>query len=331
MICSVRRMICRAAVALPAAWLTGVVAAADGRPLRVAMLLSGFESSYASMSGGLLRSLQELGYVEGRNLIVERRYAHLQNPRMLPLARELVELKPDVIVTACTGSTRAAMQATREIPIVMVSVADPVGQGFVKALARPGTNVTGRSSQSRELAPKMLELLHSAAGGAKRIAVLVNTLNVAHPALWSDIQGAGGAMGLDLVRVEARGPSDLDEALRRLDGKAGDALLVLPDDPMTFNLRRQVIDAAGRLRWPALYAHREFVVEGGLMSYGESFQDSYGRVGVYVDKLVRGARAADLPIEQPTRLHLAVNMKTAGTLGVVPPRTLLLRADELVH
>jgi putative ABC transport system substrate-binding protein len=330
MISTSRRTLCKA-LSLPALWTVAKIAAASEKNLRVAILLSGFETHYVGLGASLIASLRELGYVEGKNLTVDRRYAQLRGDQMLSIARELMGLRPDIFITACTGSTRAAMQVTQQIPIVMVSVADPVGQGFVRNLAQPGTNVTGRSSQSRELMPKMLELLHSAVPGATRIAVFVNTINTAHEALWSDAEAAAHSLGITLVRADARGPADLDAALTRLSKVSAGGLLVLPDDPMTFNLRRRMIDAANERRIPALYGHREFVAEGGFMSYGESFQDSYRRVGTYVDKLARGARAAELPIELPTHFKLVVNMKTAQMLGVIPPRTLLLRADEVIR
>jgi putative ABC transport system substrate-binding protein len=223
------------------------------------------------------------------------------------------------------------MQATQNIPILMVNVADPVGQGFVRTLAQPGTNVTGRSSQSRELMPKMLELLHAAVPKAKRIAVLINTTNTAHEALWSDVEAAALPLRITPVRADVRGPADLNAALDRLKKISADGLIVLPDDPMTFNLRQRIIDAVNQLRMPTLYGPREFVLEGGFMSYGESFPDSYRRVGTYVDKLARGAKAAELPIEQPTRFQLVINLKTASMLGITPPKTLLLRADETIR
>ena len=329
MISCSRRTVCQA-LFLPATWVAGLAQAAD-KKLHVAILLSGFETHYGEVTESFLTGLRELGYVEGKNLTVERRYAKLRGDQMPSIARELAELRPDVIVTGCTGSTRAAMQATQTIPIVMASVADPVGQGFVRHLARPGTNVTGRSSQSRQLMPKMMELLHTVAPGAAQVAVLINLFNTAHEALWSDVQSAAAMRGVTPVRAEVRGPSDLASALARLERASAGSLIVLPDDPMTTNSRRQVIDAANGLKLPAIYGLREFAAEGGLMSYGESFSESYRRVGTYVDKLARGARATDLPIEQPTHFQLVVNLKTAGLLGVNPPRTLLLRADELIR
>lgn len=325
-----RRTLCKA-LGLPALWAVARIAAASDKNLRVAILHSGYEAMYVGHGESLIAGLRHMGYVEGKNLTVDRRYAQLRGDRMLPIANELVALRPDVIITACTGSTRAAMEATQQIPIVMVSVADPVGQGFVRTLAKPGTNVTGRSSQSRELMPKMLELLHTVMPKAKHIAVLVNTLNTAHEALWLDVEFVDRPPGINLVRTEVRGPAGFDAALDGITRITADGLLVLPDDPMTFNLRRRLIDALNQRRLPTLYGHREFVAEGGFMSYGESFHDSYRRAGTYVDKLARGAKAAELPIELPTHFKLVVNMKTAQMLGVTPPRTLLLRADEVIR
>ena len=324
-----RRTLCKVLI-LPASWAAGIAAAAD-KHLRVGILLAGFESYYASLGDALIAGLRDLGYVEGKNLTIDRRYAQLRGDQMLPIARELVALRPDIIVTACTGSTRAVMQASQQIPVVMVSVADPVGQGFVQNLAQPGTNATGRSSQSRELMPKMLELLHAAVPKAKRIAVFVNSINTAHEVLWTDVQAAARPLGITPVRAEVRGPSGLDSALDELKKINAGGLLVLPDDPMTFNLRRRVIDVANQQGLPVMYGHREFVADGGFMSYGESFLDSYRRVAAYIDKLARGAKAAELPIEQPTKFQLVINLKTASLLGVAPPRTLLLRADELIR
>jgi putative ABC transport system substrate-binding protein len=330
MISTSRRTLCKA-LALPALWAAGMARAAGDKNLRVAILFSGYETIYAAEVDSLISGLRELGYIEGRNLTVDRRYTQFGRDQMPPTARELVSLSPDIIITACAGSTRAAMQATQSIPIVMVNVADPVGQGFVRTLAQPGTNVTGRSSQSRELMPKMLELMHAAVPKATRVAVFINTTNTAHEALWSDVEAAARPLRITPVRADVRGPADLNAALDRLKKISADGLIVLPDDPMTFNLRQRIIDAVNQLRIPTLYGPREFVVEGGFMSYGESFPDSYRRVGTYVDKLARGAKAAELPIEQPTRFQLVINLKTASMLGITPPKTLLLRADETIR
>jgi putative ABC transport system substrate-binding protein len=319
------------ALALSASWPAAAAMPPADRNLRIAILFSGYEAIYAGDVESLISGLHELGYVHGKNLVVDSRYTHFGAGMMPPTARELVGLGPDIIITACAGSTRAAMQATKNIPIVMVNVADPVGQGFVQTLAQPGTNVTGRSSQSRALMPKMVELLHTAVPKARRMAVLINTANTAHETLWSDLQDAAIALRITPVRVDVHGPADLEAALDRLKKIDADGLVVLPDDPMTFNHRRRIIDAANQRGLPTLYGPREFVAEGGFLSYGESFPDSYRRVGAYVDKIARGAKAADLPIEQPTRFQLVINMRTASMLGVTPSRSLLLRADETIR
>jgi putative ABC transport system substrate-binding protein len=312
----------------------GVAAGRDerpGPPLRVGLLLSGFEPSYAQVEQAFLGGMRDAGFVEGRNLTVERRYAHLQPDRMAGHARDLAALNLDAIVTGCTGSTRAVQRATSRIPIVMASVADPVGQGFVRSLAQPGTNVTGRSSQSRALVPKMLELLRGAVPRARRIAVLVNTLNTVHEPLWTDAVAAAPALGADLIRVEMRGPAELDAALARLASARADALFVLPDDPALHNLRARLVARVSALGLPSLFGMREFVDEGGLMSYGERFADTYRHAAPYVAKVTRGTNPAELPIEQPTHFELVINLRTAAALGLTIPRVVLLRASATVR
>lgn len=329
-----RRRITQALSAAVLVAVAGIATADTGSPgksIRVGLLLSGFESTYPLAERAFLEGMREIGYVEGKNFVLERRYAHLQPQRMATVAKELVDLNLDAIVTACTGSTRAVQRATARAPIVMASVADPVGQGFVRALARSGTNVTGRSSQSRELVPKMLELVHAAVPTAQTIAVFVNTLNTAHEPLWQDAVAAAPAQGVRLVRVEVRGPADLDAALDTLATLRVDALVVLPDDPMTHNLRGRLVAVANLRRLPAIFGMREFVADGGLMSYGESFADTYRHAAAHVGKVVRGANPAELPIEQPTQFELVINMKTAAALGLAVPKVLLLRADETIR
>jgi putative ABC transport system substrate-binding protein len=325
-----RRRLCKA-LGLPALVAAGFSPAAD-KNLRIAFLFSGYETIYGGLVNSLIARLRELGYVEGRNLTIDRRYTQFDRDRMPPTAREVVSLRPDAIITACSASTRAAMQATKNIPIVMANVADPVGQGFVQTLAQPGTNVTGRSSQSRELMPKMLELLHAALPSANRIAVFVTaTGNNAHETLWSGAETAMRALGITPVRADVRGAADIDAALLRLKNISADGLLVLPDDPMTYNFRQRIIATVNELRLPAIYGLREFVVEGGFMSYGENFPESFRSIVTYLDKIARGSKATELPIEQPMRFQLVINLKTAHMLGITPPRTLLLRADELIR
>lgn len=319
------------AVALPWIGLRPAGAAGPGKTARVGMLLSGFEPSYAQAERAFLAGMREIGYEEGRNLVVERRYAHLEPERMRGAANELAQMKLDAVVTGCTGSTRAMQRATQATPIVMASVADPVGQGFVKRLARSDTNVTGRSSQSLDLLPKMLELFTTAVPTASRIAVLVNVLNTVHETLWAQTLAAAASHRINLVRVEVRGPAGLDAALETLAGSRADALLVLPDDPMTYNLRARIVEFAARARLPTFFGFREFVDAGGLMSYGEKFADTYRFTAPYVHQVVLGADPAELPIQQPTRFELVVNLKTAAALGIEFPRSVLLRADAAIR
>jgi putative ABC transport system substrate-binding protein len=306
-------------------------AASPDRMVRVGLLLSGFAPQYVEAERAFIDGMREAGYVEGRNLVVERRYGHLQYSNMVGIARELSAMNLDAIVTGCTGSTRAAQLATTTTPIVMASVADPVGQGFAKSLAQSGANVTGQSSQSRELLPKMLELLLAAVPKAERIAVLVQTRNTVHETLWNDVVAAAGPLRVSLVRIEMDGAAGLDAALEKLARSRVQAVLALPDDPPMLNLRPRVVAAANALRLPSFYSLREFVVDGGLMSYGERFPDGYRRAAAYVDKVVRGAKPSDLPIEQPRQFELVINLKTARALGLEVPRALLLRADETIR
>jgi len=329
-----RRRIAQALSVAVLAALAGIASAAaesPGKPIRVGLLLTGFESTYSEVDRAFLEGMRDIGYVEGKNLVLERRYGHLQPQRIAAFAKELADLDLDAIVTACTGTTRAMQRATARAPIVMAGVADPVGQGFVRALARSDTNVTGRSSQWRELVPKMLELLQAAVPKAQTIAVFVNTSSPVHEPMWQDAVAAAPARGVRLVRVEVRGPADFDAALDKLASSQADALLVLSDDPMMLNLSGRLVAAANQRRLPAIFGMREFVVDGGLMSYGESFAATYRHAAAHVGKVVRGANPAELPIEQPTQFELVINMKTAAALGLTVPKVLLLRANETIR
>jgi len=298
---------------------------------RVGILFTGFEDNYAGAEREFLDGMRDLGYEEGKNLQVERRYAHLQPERMAALARELAGLNLNAIVTGCSGSTRAVQKATNTTPIVMASVSDPVGQGFVRSISQSGNNVTGRSSQSRELLPKMLELFMSAVPDAKRIAILINTKNKSHEVLWSDAVALTKPSGVTLVRVEAPGVPKLEAALAELDHNGAQGLLVLPDDPMFLNKRKQIVAKTRARRLPSFFGYREFVDDGGLMSYGEKFADSYRQTAVYIDKLVGGAAPTQLPVEQPTQFEFVINLKTASALGMTVPKALLLRANDTIR
>jgi putative ABC transport system substrate-binding protein len=301
------------------------------KPIRVGILASGFEPFYAAQNRGLVAALRDHGYVEGKNLIIERRYGHLDGNRFSVLAQELAGMNLDAIVTVCTGTTRAAKGATNSTPIVMLSVPDPVGQGLAASLAHPGANVTGRSSQHFELVPKILQVFHEAMPNADRIAVLVNAPNPIHEEAWTEALAAAQSLNVDLIRIEMQGAEGLDAALESVAKSNANALFVLPDDPPTYNLRSRIIAFARERALPLLAPYREFVEDGALISYGESFEDAAQGVVLYLDKIARGAKPGELPIMQPTRFELTVNQKVAKELGITIPVSVLVRADRVIE
>src|SRR6266478_2870808 len=303
----------------------------SSKPIRVGVLMSGFEPLYAAQLRGLVSGFRDHGYIEGKNLIIERRYGHLDAKRYSVLAQELVGMKLDAIVTVCTGTTRAAKGATNSTPIVMLSVPDPVGQGLAASLAHPGTNVTGRSSQHFELVPKILQVFREAMTNADRIAVLVNAPNPFHEEAWTEALAAAQSLNVDLIRIEMQGAEGLDAALGSVSKSNANALFVLPDDPPTYNLRSRIIAFARERALPLLAPYREVVEDGALISYGESFEDAAQGVVLYLDKIARGANPAELPIMQPTRFELTVNQKVAKELGITIPDSVLLRADRMIE
>jgi ABC-type uncharacterized transport system substrate-binding protein len=280
-----------------------------------------------------LRGLRDLGYVEGSNVVIEYRDAEGKPERLPALAAELVALKVDVIVAPPTLAALAAKQATRTLPIVF-AVADPVGSGLVTSLARPGGNVTGLSQLAPELVGKCLEQLTQAVPGVSRVVA----------ALWQpgafggrtekdmlkEAEVAARALGVRLQFVEARGPADIDRAFSDMTRARAGALTVLPSG-MFNNERRRLVDLATKNRLPAVYSWREFVDAGGLMSYGVDLADLWRRAATYVDKILKGAKPADLPVEQPTKFELVINLKTAKALGLTIPPSLLQRADEVIR
>jgi putative tryptophan/tyrosine transport system substrate-binding protein len=329
-----RRASCTVLLGTFAALIFGASAAfsqQSSRPIRVGVLLSGFEPLYAGHDRGLISGLRDHGYMEGKNLIVERRYGHLDPKRYSILAQELAGMNLDAIVTVCSGTTRAARGATNSTPIVMLMVPDPIGQGFAASLARPGTNVTGRSSQHFELVPKILQMFHEAMPKAGRIAVLVNAPNPLHQGAWAEALAAAQSLNVDLIRIEMQGAAGLDAALESVATSNANALFVLPDDPPTFNLRRRIIAFARERALPLLAPYREVVEDGALISYGESYEDAAQGVALHVEKVVRGTNPAELPIVQPTRFELTVNQKVAKELGITIPVSLLVRADRVIE
>ena len=282
----------------------------------------------------LLDGLRELGYVEGRNLSIEQRYAEGQPERFPALATELTALKVDVIVTfGGTLGALAAMRATGTIPIVFPAAGDPVGEGIVASLARPGGNVTGLSTFSTELIGKSMELLKQAAPGANRIALLLKPDSIPERAKKDRLKTAGvvaRALGARLQVVEAHGPEGFDRAFADMAKERASALVVWAT-PVFDSARRRLVDQVARSRLPAMYSYRAYVEAGGLMSYGPDLMDLFRRSATYVDKILKGARPGDLPVEQPTKFELLINLKTARALELTVPKTLLGRADQVIE
>jgi putative ABC transport system substrate-binding protein len=290
-------------------------------------------ASAPHLTEAIHQGLRDLGYVEGRNVVIERRDAEGKFERLPALAAELVALKVDVIVAPSTVAALATKQATRTVPIVFAGAADPVTDGLVTSLARPGGNVTGLSVLAPELAGKRLELLKQAVPGVSRVAFLWQPGGSGERTeknLLKEAEVAGRALGVQLQFVEARGPADLDRAFSDMTKARADALVVL-GSPMLLNERRRLADLAAKNRLPAVYYSRVYVDAGGLMSYGPDFPALLRRAATYVDKILKGAKPADLPVEQPTKFELVINLKTAKALGLTIPQSVLWRADHVVE
>jgi putative ABC transport system substrate-binding protein len=300
-----------------------------GRTVTIGYLGNSSPSLESNVVEAFREGLRQLGYVEGRNLIIKFEWAEGQQERHPVLARELVRLKPDVILTTGTPGALAAKQATQSIPIVAIA-GDLVEAGLVSSLAKPGGNVTGLSVLQPELEGKRLELLKEAVPKLSRVAVLLNPANPFTTIAWKATQPAAKALSVELQRVEARGANDLDRALARIEAAHPDGLVVIADRFLLSN-RASIVQFVVKNRLPSMFSFREFAQEGGLMAYAPDFADSYRRAATYVDKILKGAKPADLPIEQPTKFELVINLKTARALGLTIPQSLLLRADEVIQ
>jgi putative ABC transport system substrate-binding protein len=273
--------------------------------------------------------LRELGWVEGRTIAIEYRWAAGRNERLAEIAAEFVQLKMDVIVAGGTPPVLAAMQATSIIPIVFASAGDPVGTGLVASLARPGGNVTGLSVLAVDLASKRLDLLREVVSGFGRLAIMGNVGNPIILNELAELQAAAGRLGLQVDRLEIQRPQDIAPALEAVKGRA-DAVYVC-QDLLTVGNRMRINTLALGARLPVMHASREHIEAAGLMSYGPNFLDLYRRAGDYVDKILRGAKPGDLPVEQPTKFELVINLTTARALGLTIPESLLARADEVIE
>jgi ABC-type uncharacterized transport system substrate-binding protein len=276
----------------------------------------------------LRRGLRDLGYIEGKNILIEYRYA--KGVAEFPnLVAELVRLKVDVIVVTSTAAAQAAKNATTTIPVIFTSVGDPVGTGIVASLARPGGNVTGFSNLSPELSGKQLELLKEAFPKISHIAVLSETANTGNAASLREMKVAAEALRVTLQRLEVRGPDDLEPAFSAIKRERASALIVLRNNLVRAHLA-QIVGLAIKSRLPALYPDSFSTDAGGLMSYGPKPFEHYRRVAIYVDKILKGAKPADLPVEQPTKFEFVINLKTAKQIGVTIPQSMLYRADKVI-
>jgi putative ABC transport system substrate-binding protein len=276
------------------------------------------------------RRLGELGYVEGQNLITERRYSEGRAERFAEFATELVRLKVDVIVVNTTPAALAVKRSTHTIPIVIPTAIDPVAAGLVASLARPGGNVTGLTSQAPELAGKRLQLLKEAIPRLSRVAVLWNAANPANARPWRETQDAARALGVALQSQEVRGPADFERVFAAMVRAHPDALFFL-GDALTIQHTGEVVGFITRSRIPSMFDRAEMTAAGGLMSYGTQFTDLWRRGAVLVDKILKGAQPADLPVEQPTTFELVINLKTAKALGLTVPPSILARADHIIE
>jgi len=274
--------------------------------------------------------LRELGWVDGQNIVIDYRSSEGKPERYAPLAAELVRLNVSVIVATGEPMIQAVKQATSSIPIVMAAVGDPVARGFAASLARPGGNITGVSNLAVGFPAKWLELIRELLPRAARVAVLRNLANPTHDKLWQEAELGAAALGLKVVSVGVRSAEDLESAFAGAAKEKAAAIAVLPD-PITFAYSTRIASLAERQRLPSVYLFRENVVAGGFLSYGVSQRDNWRRAAAYVDKILKGAKPGDLPIEQPTRFELVINMKTAKALGIKIPNSVLLRADEVIQ
>lgn len=307
-----------------------LVAGAEARSiLRIGYLASSGPAMTARMLAALQQGLRDLGYINGQTITVEVRQAEGRNERMPELAAELVGLKVDILVAASSPGALAAKKATSTIPIVVVA-ADPIGLGLVASLARPGGNVTGLSYFNEAIIAKRVQLLKDLVPGLTQVAVLRNPGVAVHATFWQETETAARKLGLTLQPLDIRGPDDFEAAFAAATRGKAQALIAF-DDGLTIAHRSRIVALAASSRLPVMYGLREFPDGGGLISYGPSFVDLLRRAATYVDKIIRGAKPADLPIEQPTKFELVINRKTANALGLAVPATLLAQADEVIE
>jgi putative tryptophan/tyrosine transport system substrate-binding protein len=297
---------------------------------RIGYLAPASLSALAARTEAFRQGLRELGYVEGKNVVIEWRSAEGKLDRLPALATELVHLKVDVIVTTGPTATRPAREATSTIPIVMAQDIDPVATGFVASLARPGGNITGLSSLAPQISGKQLELLKEIVPKLTRVAVLWASSNPANAQMLREMEDAAGTLGIKVQSLDILGPKDVQVAFRTASKASAEAVLVLQNGVAAAH-RKELAEFAVKSRLPAVYPRLEFVADGGLMSYGASFADMDRRAATYVDKILKGAKPADLPVAQPTKFELVINLKAAKQIGLTIPPNVLARADRVIR
>jgi putative tryptophan/tyrosine transport system substrate-binding protein len=312
-----------------AAWPLATRAQQPGKLPTIGFLGSTTPSAQSQWTAALVQRLRELDWIEGRNVAIEYRWMEGRNERVAEIMAEVIRLRVDVIVVQGTAAVVGAKQATSVIPIVFAVAGDPIGSGLVASLARPGGNVTGLSGQQAELAAKRLELLREVVPGLHRVAIIANIGNPFAVLELGEVQQAARALGLEVGTFEIRRAEDVVPAFKALKGRA-DALYVI-NDPLVNTNRVRVITLALSARLPTMHGSRDHVEAGGLVSYGPNYPDLFRRTAEYVDKILRGAKPGDIPVEQPRKFDLIINLTTAEALGLTIPESFLLRADEVIE
>jgi putative ABC transport system substrate-binding protein len=310
--------------------LAGRVSPQSGKPARIAMFSTGSSESHGYLVEAFRKAMRELGYVEGRDVVYDYYWADGRTDRAVQLATRLARTKPDVIVTGTAVFTRAAVDAVPTATVVMAYGSDPVGNGLVASLSRPGGRVTGLSNLAEGITPKMLELMQLMVPHAQRLVLLVNPANLTTGTYLAEADAAAKSLRLSAVKQDAATPDDIGPAFERIARERPQGIVVTPD-PLFLTTRTRLVALAARARLPAIYFQREFVEAGGLMSYGASISAAFARAATFVDKVLKGANPGELPVEQPTKFELVVNLKTAKSLGLPIPQPLLVRADEVIR
>jgi putative tryptophan/tyrosine transport system substrate-binding protein len=301
------------------------------KSIRVGVITFSDRELNTHLERSLSEGFRQKGYVEGVNLILERRNADGHAERVPGIVKEFAGMKLDAILTTCTPTTRAMASVPNQTPIVMAAVSDPLGQGLIASYPHPGGRITGTASQFQDLAPKLFQLLRETAPNAGTIGVLLNPRNPVHKIFLADIEAAAQTLGAKVATFEVGQPAHLDTAFDGMREAGIDAVMVLPDDSFLFQVRRRIVERLAAAKLPSIFGLREAVEDGALMSYGENLRLSHFRAAYFVDQIVQGTKPANLPVEQPTRFELVVNLKAAKALGIPVPTSILLRADEVIE